>query len=85
MGASSKVGIIFSWVVRGAAVLSYRPAQVMNLCSGCAAAALEEDDVTEVSLDRLGSGSKNTTEEPESPIWIYVLMGDVFPFPLSLI
>ena len=56
-----------------------------RLFSRCSAGALEQDDVTEVSLDRLRSRSKNTTEESDGPVRVLLNIRDVGPLELTLV
>ena len=64
VGISSKVGMIVSGVMHGVdqGILEL-PRTSYNLRSRRGAGALEQDDVTEVSLNWLGSRSEDAPEE----------------------
>ena len=53
--------------------------------SRSSAGALEEDHITEVGFDRLGSGSHDAPEETNGSVWIQTNIRDVSPLEFALI
>ena len=86
VGVSSRVGISIIGYVGAATRRAATPTSYETLDrSRGAAGPLEQDDVTEVSLNWLRRTGHNATEETNRAIWITLNVRDIRPFEVALV